>query len=169
MTDDRTVAARQNVVMTGPSDARSWPARVVAFARSTEPRAELTARAAAQDALLAFAAAVASLVAASNDRGYLGRIAVLALLPAVLTTTLPLALRRIFPISVFWIILGGIVFERPYVNTVTFVAVVLAAYSAASTAASAAQRSSACSWRASWSRRHTRTPPRRCLAGSLLS
>jgi signal transduction histidine kinase len=117
-------------VMTGPSDARSWPARAAAFARSAEPRADLTARAAALDALLAFAAAVASLVAVSNDRGYLGRIAVLAVLPAVLTTTLPLALRRIFPISVFWIILGGIVFERPYANTVSFVAVVFAAYSA---------------------------------------
>jgi signal transduction histidine kinase len=130
MTDDRTVAARQNVVMTGFSDARSWRARAVAFARAAEPRAELTGRAAALDALLAFATAVASLTAVINDLGYREAPVVLAALPAVLITTLPLAMRRIFPISVFWIILGGIVFENPYANTVTFVALVLAAYSA---------------------------------------
>jgi len=116
--------------MTGPYGAQSWTARVVAFARSTEPRAAVTGRAAALDALLAFVAAVASLTAVIHDGGYGGGMAVLAALSAVLTTTLPLALRRIFPISVFWIILAGIVFDRPDANIVSFVAIVLAAYSA---------------------------------------
>jgi signal transduction histidine kinase len=74
----------------------------------------------AADAVLAIAAATASL-AMANDSG--------AVFFAWVTTA-PLALRRIRPITVFWIVLAGIVLARQHANVVTFIAIVLAAYSA---------------------------------------
>jgi signal transduction histidine kinase len=56
-----------------------------------------------------------------------------ALMAAVMTsvfTTMPLALRRVFPLTVFWIVLAGTVFGQWYTNLLTAFALVLAAYSA---------------------------------------
>lgn len=50
---------------------------------------------------------------------------------AVLATSAPLALRRVYPVSVFWVVLLSIVvFNAETSNFIQFVALVLAAYSA---------------------------------------
>jgi signal transduction histidine kinase len=109
------------------SELRGWPAMAVRFARSTEPRPALTKTAFGLDALLACVTAIALLAidarqpAATMD-------AVLG--AAVLTTAVPLAMRRVFPLAVFWVILASIVFDQSAANLISFVAVLLAAYSA---------------------------------------
>jgi len=128
--------------------ARDWPGRALAFALSAEPRTAPSRRSVAVDVGLAAAAAVASLVAviytsrgqvaewvspngvviASNGEGF-GQVPVAGVFSAVVTTT-PLALRRIRPLTVFWVVFIGAVLTNIYLNTVTFIAIVLAAYSA---------------------------------------
>jgi signal transduction histidine kinase len=49
---------------------------------------------------------------------------------SVLVTTAPLALRRIRPLTAFWVVFLGTVLTSSYINTVTIIAVLLAAYSA---------------------------------------
>jgi hypothetical protein len=48
----------------------------------------------------------------------------------VLTTTLPLALRRVYPVAVFWVALVAIMADNQDANFISFVAIMLAAYSA---------------------------------------
>lgn len=100
--------------------ARGWLRQALAFAGSAEPRTAPTGRAVAADAVLAVAMATASLTTAT-DAGTVF---------FALLSTVPLALRRIRPITVFWIVLASIVFAGNNANVVTFIAVVLAAYSA---------------------------------------
>jgi len=111
------------------SEVRSWPARLLAFAGSTEPRRAPNGAAIGLDALLACIAVIAWMTIAERypwlDR-HLGWAAV----AAMLTTTAPLALRRVYPVAVFWVVLLGIVAGNQYANFISFVAVVLAAYSA---------------------------------------
>jgi signal transduction histidine kinase len=102
-------------------------ARAVAFARSTEPRARLTGRAAAQDLLLAFAAAVAWWM--TDVSRATGPVLVPAALLAVLTTGIPLALRRVWPLTVFWLILAYLVVTSSS-NLISVIAFIVAAYSA---------------------------------------
>jgi signal transduction histidine kinase len=52
------------------------------------------------------------------------------LLAGTILTTAPLALRRIYPIAAFWVILGAVIGVSGHETAVTFVAVVFAAYSA---------------------------------------
>jgi signal transduction histidine kinase len=113
--------------MTGLPAGQGLLARAVAFARSTEPRARLTGRAAALDALLAFAAAVAWWMV--DVRGATGPVQVPAALLAVLTTGIPLALRRVWPLTVFWLILAVLIFSNSS-NLISVIAIVVAAYSA---------------------------------------
>jgi signal transduction histidine kinase len=125
-----------------------WSGRALAFARSTGPRTRPSRRSLAVDAGLAAVALVAStitviytsrahaamwlspngLIIASNGEGF-GRVPVAGIFSAVITTT-PLALRRIRPLTAFWVVFLGVVFSGQYVNTVTVVVIVLAAYSA---------------------------------------
>ena len=112
--------------MIRPSEPRSWPARLLAFARSTEPRRTPDRAAVGRDALLACIALVASLMIGSPHRGAAGW----AALTAVLVTTVPLALRRVYPITAFWVVLLGIVLESSDSNIISVVVFVLAAYSA---------------------------------------
>jgi len=127
---------------------RDWAGQALAFAWSTEPRTAPSRRSAAVDAGLAAAALVASLVTviytsrgqvamwlsprgviiASNGEGF-GRIPVTGIFSAVITTT-PLALRRIRPLTAFWVVLVGAIATNLYINTVTFIVIVLTAYSA---------------------------------------
>jgi signal transduction histidine kinase len=127
---------------------RGWPRQALAFVRSAEPRTAPTPRSVVLDAGLAAAAAVASLVViiytargqaamwlsprgliiASNGEGF-GRVPAEGIFSAVITTT-PLALRRIRPLTAFWVVFFGILLTSQYVNTVTIIAIVLAAYSA---------------------------------------
>ncbi len=102
------------------------------FARSAEPRAAPTGRALALDGLLALAAVAASLAIAIGNARHRGPAAVPtpAALASVIATTVPLAWRRVLPVGVFWVILLGILADRPDATFVSVVAVVLAAYSA---------------------------------------
>jgi signal transduction histidine kinase len=138
--------------------ARDWPGRALAFARSTEPRSTPTWRTVGVDALLAAVAAVASLSILLyrlrvHDPTWVSPIR-MALVPTprgaewmrvhpatppgidpvavffALLTTVPLAVRRVLPVTVFWIVLLGIVVRSSDANVVTFIAVMLAAYSA---------------------------------------
>jgi signal transduction histidine kinase len=111
------------------SELRSWPARLLAFARSTEPRHAPSGTAIGLDALLACIAVIVWMTIAEHypwlDR-HLGWAAV----AAMLTTTAPLVLRRVYPVAVFWVVLLGVVADDPYANFISFVAIMLAAYSA---------------------------------------
>jgi signal transduction histidine kinase len=53
-----------------------------------------------------------------------------AAVSAVLITTLPLALRRVYPVTVFWVVLVAIMAANQDANFITFAALMLAAYSA---------------------------------------
>jgi signal transduction histidine kinase len=107
------------------SELRAWPGQLAAFARSTEPRRAPSGAALVFDALLACLAMIASLMI--QDRlPYAGWGAP----AAMLITTLPLALRRVYPVAVFWVVLLGIVADSQDAHFISFVAIVLAAYSA---------------------------------------
>jgi signal transduction histidine kinase len=116
------------------SELRSWPARLLAFARFTEPREPLSGAALGLDAVLACIAAVATMTIASLTIEPHVHVPIRALgfdtLLALLITTLPLALRRAYPLTVFWVVLFGIVVDSQAANFISFVALVLAAYSA---------------------------------------
>jgi signal transduction histidine kinase len=112
--------------------ARDLPRDLLAFALSREPRSAPAARMVAADLMLAIAAAAASLaitVTSGHGQAASVNLPVAALLFGVITTA-PLALRRVFPLAVFWVVLAGIVFGSQYSNLITFLAVVLSAYSA---------------------------------------
>src|SRR5579872_1674534 len=79
---------------------RAGFAKALAFARSTESRPSVSRRAIGTDAVLAAAATVAALAAGSPPARPLG-----ALLVAL--TTAPLALRRVFPLTAFWVIMAA--------------------------------------------------------------
>ena len=101
-------------------------AQALAFARSTEPRPALSRRAISIDAVVAAVATAAALAAGPAPARPLG-----PLLVAV--TAAPLALRRVFPLTVFWTIMAAIVAAYHGDNNatlVTFLAVAFAAYSA---------------------------------------
>jgi signal transduction histidine kinase len=108
------------------SQLRAWPSRLTAFARVTEPRHVLSYRAVGLDALLACAALIASLMIDDRHSWSVGE----AALAAQLITTAPLALRRVYPVAVFWVVLLGIVAESQDTNFISFGAIMLAAYSA---------------------------------------
>jgi signal transduction histidine kinase len=126
-----------------PGEARGRLLRAVAFVRSAEQRTDPTRRAIAMDIALAVAATVALLVTinftldngggaqTSGFPGYAtGENPWPNLLFAMLTTA-PLAIRRFRPLTAFWVILAAALLA-PYTanNWITFIAVVLAAYSA---------------------------------------
>jgi signal transduction histidine kinase len=116
------------------SELRSWPVRLLAFARFTEPRERLSGAALGLDAVLACVAAIASLTNASLTIEPHQHVPINALgwaaLLALLITTVPLALRRAYPLAVFWVVLLGVVVDNQAANFVSFVAIVVAAYSA---------------------------------------
>jgi hypothetical protein len=108
------------------SKQRAWPSRLTAFARSAEPRPALSSTALGFDALLACVAVIASLKLEphfSSPSDHAG-------LAAVLTSTAPLALRRVYPIAVFWVVLLGVVAVSSYASFITLLALVFAACSA---------------------------------------
>jgi signal transduction histidine kinase len=108
------------------SELRAWPARLIAFARSAEPRHALSSTALGLDVLLACVAVIASLMFEPRFTSPAGS----AGLAAVLTTTAPLALRRIYPIAVFWVVLLGVVAVSSDASFITLLALLFAAYSA---------------------------------------
>lgn len=112
--------------MISPSTLRDWASRLLAFARVTEPRSVLSYRAVGLDALLACAAVIASLMIDDRRPWSVGG----AALAAQLITLAPLALRRVYPVAVFWVVLLGIVVGSQDTNFISFGAIMLAAYSA---------------------------------------
>jgi signal transduction histidine kinase len=113
------------------SELRSWTARLLAFARSTEPRCAPSATALGFDALLACIAVTASLMIPAapavtrledHNPWLYGS--------AVVAVVLPLALRRVYPVAVFWVVLVAIMADSQDANVISFVAIMLAAYSA---------------------------------------
>ena len=107
------------------SQLRAWPSRLLAFARVTEPRSVLSYRAVGLDVLLACIAVIASLMFEERFNWPAG-----VGLAALLTTTAPLALRRVYPIAVFWVVLLGVVAVSEDASFITVLALVFAAYSA---------------------------------------
>jgi signal transduction histidine kinase len=128
---------------------RSGFRRAAAFVTSAEDRAMPSRRAIAQDVMVAAIATVAVLVTISRPSGLLTPVRAaypasglvvtvpdgsgLGLTDLVLAalTTAPLAVRRVRPLTAFWLIVAAAVLSpRSTANVITLAAVVLAAYSA---------------------------------------
>jgi signal transduction histidine kinase len=129
---------------------QAWLSQALAFARSAEPRAPLPRRAILTDIAIAAVALMASLLAVRSS--YAGQPAQFALDPqtgnvivvavtslqeawkhaslAILFTSLPLAVRRRYPLSAFVVLLAGTLATQRYATEVTFLAIVFAGYSA---------------------------------------
>jgi signal transduction histidine kinase len=115
------------------------------FFRSAEPRPALSRRALAADTALAAVAVVAAVINA--DIRYRESVAIdfpgyglyrpviseglsLLVMIGVALTAAPLAVRRRYPIAAFCAILAAVFATSQYLTTVTFIVVLLAAYSA---------------------------------------
>lgn len=107
--------------------ARSRLGQVLAFARSAEPRVMPSRRAVLTDVLLAAFVLAASLTLVNFST--FGRIPPHAVVAAVVASV-PLAARRLVPLTSMLVLLVGVVATRRYASDITFLAVVFAAYSA---------------------------------------
>jgi signal transduction histidine kinase len=125
--------------------ARGRLRRAVALARFAEPRGRPTGRAITMDIALAAAATIAALLVAHRLTG--GTLSTvpgpvpldpvthgagwLAMLPAAAVRMAPLAIRRLRPLTTFWLCLAACVLVPfPGTSMVNFIALVPAAYSA---------------------------------------
>jgi signal transduction histidine kinase len=111
-----------------PAAGRTTLGRAVAFARSAEPRPVVSGRAVLADAVIAAAAAAAAaLTAGSQPHGPW-------LVPVLLAlTAVPLAWRRVFPLTTFWaslVIVSVAGSLGANAGIITFLTVGFAAYSA---------------------------------------
>jgi signal transduction histidine kinase len=124
--------------------------QVLDFARSAEPRAPLSRRATLTDIVIAALVLVVSLLVASSSRtvGHLiqnpqtgvittapGQLLPLTevlrhQLVAILAVSVPLAVRRRFPLTAFGVLVLGAVATRQYATDITFLVIVFAGYSA---------------------------------------
>jgi signal transduction histidine kinase len=103
--------------------------QAVAFARSAEPRVSPSRRALATDAVIAAVALALSLILVRHyGAGFSGLLK--HALVAALFTSVPLAARRWFPLTAFWVLLLGAIVTRKYATDVTFLAIIFAGYSA---------------------------------------
>lgn len=93
----------------------------IAFATSAEPRRPVARRALVIDGLIAATLLVGALHAAQFDK--------YGVLAAILICC-SLAVRRVFPLSVFFLVLAVAFAARNFATYVTFIAIVLAAYTA---------------------------------------
>jgi signal transduction histidine kinase len=107
---------------------RDRATRALAFARAAQPRTVPSRRSVTLDAALAAAVGVASLATIVTSYVTAGAVA------SVVVTTAPLALRRIRPLTAFWVVFVGAcadaILTSSYVNTFTIIAILLAGYSA---------------------------------------
>ena len=102
----------------------------LAFARSAESPAKFSGRAFAVDSAVAAAATIVTLAAArTSPAGRWPGISWPMLLVVALTAA-PLAVRRIFPLTAFWIIMIAVLGSGVYAGQVTYFTVGFAAYSA---------------------------------------
>jgi len=137
--------------------ARDWLRGALAFARSAEPRTAVSRRAVAGDVVLAAGFLVVSLVEVAR-LGHSGgggidvvpgppgkwvfgpHIKVLGTgtgtgiswraAAATVATSVPLAARRLLPLTTFWVVLGATAMTSHYTTLATFVAIVFTAYNA---------------------------------------
>ncbi|HEY6297264.1 MAG TPA: histidine kinase [Streptosporangiaceae bacterium] len=100
-----------------------------AYLRLAEDRPAPTAAALAGDAALAAAGAIAAVVAAIMHARNTGGPPPWVMLRVALTA-LPLALRRIYPITAFLVIMAAVISTTGDTTVVTFAAAIVAAYSA---------------------------------------
>jgi signal transduction histidine kinase len=135
--------------------ARGWPRAAVAFARSTQPRSAVSRRAVAADVVLAAGFLVVSLIEVAR-LGQPGSVSVglpevsghgvlelpakdllqpgaglgVAGVLAAVVTSVPLAARRLLPLTTFWVVLGATAMTSHHTTLATFAAVVFTAYNA---------------------------------------
>jgi len=118
--NERVSESRRALVRTGL-------AKALAFVRSAEPRPAVSRRAISFDTALAAVATVAALAAGYPHARPLGPL-------LVALTTAPLALRRVFPLTAFWVVMTAIIAsyygDNDSATLVTFLTVAFAAYSA---------------------------------------
>ena len=126
------------------TQARAQAGRALQFLRTTEQRSARSRGALAQDTVLALVATVAVLIMIHKlalqpagtiapgqpaDQNIADGSGAVAMVAGALTT-LPLAVRRIFPLTAFWVILAAATATPHYAaNLVSLAAVVLAAFS----------------------------------------
>jgi signal transduction histidine kinase len=105
---------------------RAWLASVLAFIRWTTPREPLSRRAIRADLALAGVALAIALLLARHTYGELkaGPVA------AAAVASVPLAARRRYPLSAFLILLVGVFVAKNYAIDLSFLTMLLAAYSA---------------------------------------
>ena len=101
--------------------ARGRLLAALAFVKSAEPRRPVSSRALVVDVVIAMGLLVAALFATRFDK--------YGVLAAVLVCG-SLAVRRVFPLSVFFTVLGVALLARNFATSFTFIAIVFAAYSA---------------------------------------
>ncbi len=101
--------------------ARGRLLAALAFVKSAEPRRPVSSRALVVDVVIAMGLLVAALFATRFDK--------YGVLAAVLVCG-SLAFRRVFPLSVFFTVLGVALLARNFATSFTFIAIVFAAYSA---------------------------------------
>src|ERR1019366_894950 len=134
--------------------ARGWPRAAVAFARSTQPRSAVSRRAVAADVVLAAGFLVVSLIEVArlgqpgsvsaglpegSGHGVLrpakdllqpgAGLGVAGVLAAVVTSV-PLAARRLLPLTTFWVVLGATALTSHHTTLATFAALGFAASNA---------------------------------------
>src|SRR6516162_5808619 len=118
--NERVSESRRALVRTGL-------AKALAFVRSAEPRPAVSRPAISFDTALAAVATVAALAAGYPHARPLGPL-------LVALTTAPLALRRVFPLTAFWVVMTAIIAsyygDNDSATLVTFLTVAFAAYSA---------------------------------------
>jgi signal transduction histidine kinase len=107
---------------------RGWLGQARDFVRSAEPRTPMSRRSVVADTVFAGLMLVAAVTDASLI--YLGGNLAFALVAAGVAT-IPLAARRRFPLAAFLVLVAGALLTRDHATDVTFVAIVIAAFSAA--------------------------------------
>jgi signal transduction histidine kinase len=135
------------VAQDGSSGRRPGPvSRLAAFLWQPDERSAVTGAARAADAAIAVVATIGALVAVIRSAGSVvayvepgfgvqqfsaqPAFPSLGLLLGVALTTAPLAFRRIYPIMAFCVILVAVIATSGYTTSITFAAVIFAAYSA---------------------------------------
>jgi signal transduction histidine kinase len=127
-------------------DEQGLARRLVAFFGPTEPRRELSQRAWAADVTIAVVATLAMVASAVNMDFRGGAVTAFptpvgqvvlgppptpgVILFFIALTTAPLAFRRKYPATAFYVLMTAVLVAHNYITTVTFAAAILAAYSA---------------------------------------
>jgi signal transduction histidine kinase len=111
-----------------PGTAHGWLGQALDFVRSAEPRKPMSRRSVVADFVVAALVLAAAITLATIS--YRGSTYTHALFAAVLVSA-PLAARRRFPLAAFLVLAAGAILAKDYATDVTFLAIVLAAFSVA--------------------------------------